>query len=70
VRIKAVANGNVIEAHEDAAKILIDAGIYTAADDEPVTASLTPPVPALSVPSQNSTQPTVEKKPAKKRKAR
>lgn len=74
MRIKAVANGNVIEADNDAANILIDAKIYEATD-EPVTATLTPPVPvprpqAPSVPAQNSTQPTVEKKPTRKRKAR
>lgn len=62
MRIRALANGNVIEAHEEAAKQLIEAGIYEAAGDEPVTATLVPPVP--------STQPRVETKPTKKRKAR
>lgn len=34
MKIKAVANGNVIEAHDDAAKELIAAGIYEAYDEK------------------------------------
>jgi len=34
VKIRALANGNVIEAHEDAAKVLIEAGIYEAYDEK------------------------------------
>ena len=33
MRIRAKANGNVIEAHDDAAKELIAAGIYEATDE-------------------------------------
>lgn len=62
MRIKALANGNVIEAHEDAAKILIENKIYEETD-EPLTGS--PPVA-----SDNSTQPPAKTKPTKKRKAR
>lgn len=54
MKIRALANGNVIEAHEDAAKELIAAGIYEAYDET----------------ENNSTQPPVEKKPTKKRGAR
>lgn len=67
MRIRALANGNVIEADDEAAKILIDNKIYEATD-EPVTASLTPPIPA-----NNSTQPaspTPRPVPAKRRKTR
>lgn len=64
MRIRALANGNVIEAADDAAGILIAAGIYEATD-EPVTATLTPPVP-----QNNSTQPPAETKPATKRRVR
>jgi hypothetical protein len=34
MKIRALANGNVIEAHEDAAKELIAAGIYEAVDEK------------------------------------
>ena len=34
MKIKAKANGNVIEAHPDAAKQLIEAGIYEAYDEK------------------------------------
>lgn len=34
MKIKAVANGNVIDAHPDAAKQLIEAGIYEAYDEK------------------------------------
>lgn len=51
MKIRALANGNVIEAHEDAAKILIDAKIYErVSDKEPLTASLTPPVSSAVAP--------------------
>lgn len=61
MKIRALANGNVIHADDEAAKILIDAKIYEAVDDkEPLTASLAPPVP-------NS---LAEAKPAKRRKTR
>lgn len=33
MKIRAVANGNVIDAHPDAAKELIEAGIYEAVDE-------------------------------------
>lgn len=62
MRIRALANGNVIEASDEAAKQLIEAKIYEDAGDEPVTATLTPPVP-----QNNSTQPPTETKPAAKR---
>lgn len=35
MRIKAVTNGNIIDAHPDAAKQLIEAGIYEAVDEDP-----------------------------------
>lgn len=58
MRIRALANGNVIEADDEAAKQLIEAKIYEDAGDEPVTATLTPPVPQSK---------PVETKPAAKR---
>lgn len=42
MKIKAVANGNVIEAHPDAAKQLIEAGIYEAVDGSPSDNSVQP----------------------------
>lgn len=54
MKIRALANGNVIEAHDDAAKELIAAGIYEAYDET----------------DNNSTQPPAKPKPTTKRKAR
>ena len=34
MKIKAIANGNIIHADDEAAKILIDAGIYEAFDEK------------------------------------
>jgi hypothetical protein len=43
MKIKAKANGNVIEADDEAARQLIEAGIYEAADaSEPLSAELPP----------------------------
>lgn len=42
MRIKAVANGNIIDAHPDAAKQLIEAGIYEAVDEDPKGNSTAP----------------------------
>ncbi len=42
MKIRALANGNVIEADEEAAKQLIDAKIYEAVvDDEPLSSEVT-----------------------------
>lgn len=61
MKIKAKANGNVIDAHEDAAKELIAAGIYEETN-EPLTSTLTPPIPP-----SNTTQPEQAKAPAKRK---
>ena len=50
MKIRALANGNVIEAHEDAAKVLIEAGIYEAYDEPKVRADT--PAPAKRRKSQ------------------
>jgi hypothetical protein len=55
MRIRALANGNVIHADDEAAKQLIEAGIYEeVTDDEPASPPVAP----------------VESKPTKKRNAR
>lgn len=54
MKIKAIANGNVIEAHPDAAKQLIEAGIYEAVED--------------ADPKGNSTAPASPTAPKKRRK--
>jgi hypothetical protein len=58
MKIRALANGNVIEAHEDAAKILIENGIYEKVDDKEPTSA------------EASSPPPMAEKPAKRRKAR
>ena len=55
MKIRALTNGNVIDAHEDAAKILIEANIYErVSDKEKLTSELTPPVPAPVKPAKES----------------
>ena len=63
MKIKAKEGGNVIHADDEAAKILIDAGIYEkVSDKEPTSAEVHSPA-ATSGPS-------VEAKPAKRHKTR
>lgn len=38
MRVRAVANGNVVDLDDEAARILIAAGIYEPVEDEPVKA--------------------------------
>lgn len=52
MRIRALANGNVIEAHDDAAKELIEAGIYEKVSDaEPLSSEVSN---AQQVPAQST----------------
>lgn len=67
MNIKAKANGNVIHAHDDAAKQLIDAGIYEATD-EPITGS---PEALKAAEKRAPVAPmTTDSMPTKKRKAK
>lgn len=48
MKIKAKANGNIIEAHDDAAKELIAAGIYEAVDEKPAKEQKRAPVAPMT----------------------
>lgn len=58
MKIRALANGNVIHADDEAAKQLIEAGTYEAVDDKESTSA------------EASSPPPMAEKPAKRRKAR
>lgn len=62
MKIKAKANGNVIEAHEDAAKELIAAGIYEETN-EPLSSEASTAVKPMG--TDDFVQPAKAKVPAK-----
>jgi hypothetical protein len=58
MKIRALANGNVIEAHDDAAKELIEAGIYEkVSDKEPLSAESSQPPGSSAIAAPKATVP-------------
>ena len=68
MRIKAKANGNVIEAHEDAAKELIAAGIYEATDEPLSSETAVKPMTTDDFPKEKAEVPAGQTKRRKSQK--